>query len=219
VYSLPASLRGVEWNSLPTSRKIVALTFDGGSGSQGLSAILAELAKERVPATFFLTGVWVQSNAAGARSIAADPSTSIGNHTWDHPYCTTLSDAELRSELTRTETEIRSFTGRDPRPLFRFPYGDRNAHTIAVVNALGYGSIRWTVDTLGWEGKSGGQSTATVLQRVKAAERPGEIVLMHIGAAPDGSTLDADALPAVIAQLRSDGYGFVAIWDFIAGVA
>jgi peptidoglycan/xylan/chitin deacetylase (PgdA/CDA1 family) len=207
----------VEWTSLPTSRKIVALTFDGGSGSQGLAAILAELAEEHVPATFFLTGIWVQANPAGARSIAADPSTSIGNHTWDHPYCTSLGDAQLRAEVTRAESEIRTVAGRDPRPLFRFPYGDSDARTVADVNALGYGSIRWTVDTLGWEGTAGGQSTATVLRRVKAAERPGEIVLMHLGAAPDGSTLDADALPEMIRQLRADGYGFVAIWDFLEG--
>lgn len=121
--------------------------------------------------------------------------------------------------MTRAEEEIRSVTGRDPRPLFRFPYGDRDARTLADVNAAGYGSIRWTVDTLGWEGTAAGRSAATVLQRVKDGERPGEIVLMHLGAAPDGSTLDADALPAIIKQLRGDGYGFVAIWDFVSGLS
>jgi hypothetical protein len=34
---------------------------------------------------------------------------------------------------------------------------------------------------------------------------------MHIGAAPDGSTLGADALPTIIAQARSTGYTFVSI--------
>lgn len=34
---------------------------------------------------------------------------------------------------------------------------------------------------------------------------------MHLGAAPDGSTLDASALPQVIAEARSAGYGFVTL--------
>jgi hypothetical protein len=37
-------------------------------------------------------------------------------------------------------------------------------------------------------------------------------VLLHAGSHPDdGSTLDADALPEVIAQLRAAGYGFVTL--------
>jgi hypothetical protein len=41
------------------------------------------------------------------------------------------------------------------------------------VNSLGYASIWWTVDTLGWKGNP-----------------------------DDGSTLDADALPTLITELR-----------------
>jgi peptidoglycan/xylan/chitin deacetylase (PgdA/CDA1 family) len=47
---------------------------------------------------------------------------------------------------------------------------------------------------------------------VLKAARPGEIVLMHVGAHPkDHSTLDADALPQVISGLRAKGYGFVTL--------
>src|SRR5208337_2925213 len=49
------------------------------------------------------------------------------------------------------------------------------------------------------------------VDRVIAARQPGEIVLMHPAATVDGSTLDADALPAVIAALQSYGYSFVTI--------
>ncbi len=42
--------------------------------------------------------------------------------------------------------------------------------------------------------------------------RPGAIVLMHAGANPhDGSTLDADALPTLIAKLTSEGYEFTTL--------
>jgi peptidoglycan/xylan/chitin deacetylase (PgdA/CDA1 family) len=46
--------------------------------------------------------------------------------------------------------------------------------------------------------------------------RSGEIVLMHAGSSPDGSTLDADARPQVISGLRARGYSFVSL-DALAG--
>jgi len=55
-------------------------------------------------------------------------------------------------------------------------------------------------------------TAAAVTTRVLGALRPGEIVLMHVGAnTDDHTTLDADALPAVIAQIRAAGYGFVTL--------
>jgi peptidoglycan/xylan/chitin deacetylase (PgdA/CDA1 family) len=215
--------RGVEWHTLPTDRKIVALTFDAGSGDQGLARILKTLGDKNIPGTFFLTGQFVQWYPNDARAIAAIDMHSIGNHTWDHPRMNQLSDAAVRDEILSAERVILSVTGRQPWPLYRFPYGESSSPTIAIANSLGYGSIRWTVDTLGWEGtvdangNPTGQSVTTVTTRALNAARPGEIVLMHVGAAPDGTTLDADALGAVIDGLRARNYSFVAIWDFIFG--
>lgn len=102
--------------------------------------------------------------------------------------------------------------GADAPPLFRFPYGDVNSRVLADVNGLGYVAVRWTVDSLGWQGTSGGQSIQSVINRVLAAAQPGEIVLMHLGSNPDdGTTLDAAALPAIIDGLRARGYSFVTL--------
>jgi len=215
---LPVGLLGTEWSRLPTNSRIVALTFDAGSGAQGLTNILAALKAAGVPGTFFLTGEWVEKYPDGARQIAAVPEHSIGNHSYDHPYFTTLSAAEMDGELLRTQEIIERATGRNPKPIFRFPYGDSNATTVAEINRLGYGSIRWTIDTLGWKGAATGQSTSTIRSRVLAGLQPGEIVLMHVGAAEDGSTLDADALAGMISDLKSRGYGFVAVWDYVEGL-
>jgi hypothetical protein len=38
---------------------------------------------------------------------------------------------------------------------FRFRYGESDAQTLAIVHGLGYGGIRWTVDTRGWKGLGG----------------------------------------------------------------
>lgn len=215
--SLPVGLQGTEWISLPTRRRIVALTFDAGSGAEGVSSILSTLSREKVPGTFFLTGRWVQAHPDQARRVGAVVGHSIGNHTYDHVGMPWLSGLAASLEVTNAESIIREASGRDPRPLFRFPYGASDPRTIHIVNGLAYGSIRWTVDTEGWRGTSNGQSVGSAVSRVVNALGPGEIVLMHVGAAPDGSTIDADSLPRVIQEVRSRGYGFVAVWDFIHG--
>jgi peptidoglycan/xylan/chitin deacetylase (PgdA/CDA1 family) len=60
-------------------------------------------------------------------------------------------------------------------------------------------------------GPSEGQSTQTVLNRVSVMLRPGDIVLLHIGANRDGSTLDADALPGILELLARRGYRTVTL--------
>jgi len=195
---------------IPTARHVVALTFDAGANDAGVPSILRTLRRFHVAATFFMTGQFARTYPAVAREIAAD-GFRIGNHTMTHPYLTRLSDAGVRRQILAAAQVITKVTGANPAPLFRFPYGDENAHLIAVANRLGYVTVSWTVDTLGWEGASAGITVSEVASRVLAALRPGEIVLMHVGSSPDGSALDAHALPRVISELRARGYSFVTL--------
>lgn len=207
--SIPRALLGRDLEVLPTTRKVVALTFDAGASNDGVGSILATLDRAGVPATFFLTGDFVDHFPSSARAVARYP---VGNHTYRHPDLTTLSDSAIRTELSSAQARIKAVTGQDPRPYFRFPFGAVDSRAIRVVNGACYVPFRWTVDTLGWKGTSGGQSVTTIIDRVLDAARPGEIVLMHVGAHPtDHSTLDADALPQVISRLRQQGYGFVTL--------
>jgi peptidoglycan/xylan/chitin deacetylase (PgdA/CDA1 family) len=201
---------------VPTDRKVVALTFDAGASNDGVASILATLAAKDVPATFFVTGDFVDDFPSSARAMARYP---IGNHTYHHPDLTTRLDSQIRAEINTAESRIKAVTGQNPQPFFRFPFGAVNAQTIAVANAECYVPFRWTVDTLGWKGTSEGQSVATVVNRILDTATPGQIVLMHVGAHPkDHSTLDADALPHVIEGLRQRGYGFVTL-DAALGTA
>jgi peptidoglycan/xylan/chitin deacetylase (PgdA/CDA1 family) len=188
----------------------VALTFDGGAGSQGAASVLATLRTQGVPASFFVTGAFASAHPSTVRQMAAIG--PVGNHTWSHPDLTTVSDATIRQQLSTTRSAIQAAGGGDPRPWFRFPYGANDARTLATVNADGYAAIGWTTDSLGWKGTSGGLTVAKVVDRVLSARTPGQVVLMHVGANPDdGTTLDADALPRVIAGYRQAGYGFTTV--------
>lgn len=209
--SVPAGLGGREWTYIPTQAKVVALTFDAGANADAVASILSTLMQRQVPATFFLTGDFVRKFPAPSRAIAV-AGERIGDHSVSHPYFTDLSDEAIRQQVLQAESQIRSVTGADPWPFFRFPYLDRDSRTIAVVNSVGFAAIGVTVDTLGWQGTSAGVTPDSIIARVLAALRPGEIVLMHCGSNPtDHSTLDAAALPDMISALRARGYSFVTL--------
>lgn len=211
----PAGLRNQDLTAVPGAGRTVALTFDAGANAAGLPKILSALSAKGVAGTFFLTGNWAANNPDGVRLIVS-AGHRVGNHSMTHPGFTGLSDAQILQQVRGAEEAILA-AGADPRPLFRFPFGERDARTIAAVNNLGYAAVRWSVDTLGWKGTSGGISAQTVSDRVMAALQPGEIVLMHIGSNPDdGSTLDADALPQVIDRISAAGYGFATLDALLA---
>jgi peptidoglycan/xylan/chitin deacetylase (PgdA/CDA1 family) len=199
------------WSGRRQERRI-----DAGANADGVASILATLRRDHVPATFFLTGAFVRDYPGAARAIAA-AGERIGNHTISHPHLTQLSDAAVRQQIHGAAQQIIAVTSHNPAPLFRFPFGDADARTIAIANQADYVPVRWTVDALGWEGTAGHISAAVVAARVLAALRPGEIALMHVGSNPnDHTAFDADALPQVISELSARGYSFVTL-DALTG--
>jgi peptidoglycan/xylan/chitin deacetylase (PgdA/CDA1 family) len=191
-------LRGRQVDRLPTRARVVALTIDAGGDPGGGWRILRTLERRHATATFFFTGRFVRQNPRLARAVATR--FPIGNHTWSHPYMTTLSSQAVSSEIRRGAEAIRAVTHHDPRPLFRFPYGDANARTIRIANALGYVAVGWTTDSAGW---LPGQTVAGAVRRVAAGLRPGAIVLMHVG-----PPVDTKALPLVLDLIQRRGYSF-----------
>jgi peptidoglycan/xylan/chitin deacetylase (PgdA/CDA1 family) len=156
-----------------------------------------------------MTGRWAELYPQWARRIAAR--YPIGNHTFDHQDLLTLAPQAVTRELLTAGDAIQRATGHRPLALFRFPYGSSSTTTLALVNRLGYTAVGWTVDTLGWEGTGMGQSANSVFTRAIRHLQPGEILLMHVGSAPDNSTLDADALAQIIPAIRARGYQFVTL--------
>src|SRR4029079_15185936 len=69
MYALPPAMVAGEVVRIQTSQHVVALTFDGGANADAAKRVLSILRREDVPATFFLTGRFVESYPAPARAM------------------------------------------------------------------------------------------------------------------------------------------------------
>jgi len=193
----------------PGSSKTVALTFDDGPG-RSTAAILAILARYRVPATFFNIGVAMAARPWLVREEVKG-GYAMGDHTWNHPHLAALSAARQAAELSQASAEQRSIAGTMPCA-FRPPYGEYDPTTLRLAQQRRMGVWLWSVDTLDWMVKGPGSSNS-VQRIIWLAEQGGAllhpIVLMHDGR--QGNPATVTALPAIIQFFRSHGYRFVAL--------
>lgn len=194
-----------------TSRAVVALTFDCGSNLGYTGSVLDTAAAYGVPISFGVTGAFAAANPSHVARMVNEGHLLI-NHSYSHPYFTSLSSSARLQELESTETALINASGRSGRPYFRPPYGDYNSSVLADVGNAGFThSIMWTIDVLGWNGLSRDQ----VINRALGNHGNGYIYLMHVGS----ESQEGPALPTIIEGLRNRGYGFVRISDMIGGQA
>jgi peptidoglycan/xylan/chitin deacetylase (PgdA/CDA1 family) len=171
-------------------------------------AIVDWLIEHRVPATIFMTGAIAENvNTDAGRQVLARIEANpvlltLANHSYSHPDFRTLTAAQMRDELRRTEVALAAHCTQDPRPLFRPPYGGVNADVLAGVGAAGYAlTVMWDIDTIDWRlEKDGGPTADDIVAKVLANARGGSIVLMHLG----GYNTFA-ALPRIVAGLEEAG--------------
>ena len=173
----------------------VALTFDDGP-SFYTEGLLDTLKEHDVKATFFVLGTQVRIQSETILRMFHE-GHQIGNHTWDHPNLTQLSDELIQQQLQRTDDLITQIVG-VPTQHMRPPYG---AHNERVRAASGLPIIFWSVDPLDWRDRN----AETVAARI--AEAPvGAIILAH-----DIHKSTVDAVPAIIAALKGRGIHFVTV--------
>ncbi|WP_244291363.1 polysaccharide deacetylase family protein [Streptomyces subrutilus] len=209
----PAALLGAEVRRLPTSRKVVALTFNAAWDDSGLDTVLGELRRRELPATFFPTGDFADTHPAAVRAMGA--AHGLGNHSYSHPYFEDLTTQERADEVGRAHTAIRRASGTEPLPFFRFPYGATSEDAVADVNDLGYAAIEFTTDTNGYLGPAGGMTVDEAVRRAVDALTPGAIIQMHVGSTGDGVVLDAQALPRIIDTAQAAGYAVTDLRGFL----
>src|SRR3954467_4911556 len=130
----------------------VGLTFDDGPSNANTPALLNALRQNGLRATMFNEG---QYAAAYPAQVRAEVSAGmwVGNHSYTHPHLTQQSQAQVDSEISRTQQAISAAGGGTPR-LFRPPYGETNATVQSVASRYGLRQIIWDVDSGDWNNAS-----------------------------------------------------------------
>jgi peptidoglycan/xylan/chitin deacetylase (PgdA/CDA1 family) len=191
----------------------VALTFDAEHPDRerwrpGVHDEMVKLLDgSGVRGTFFIQGRWAEANPGAARRIA-DAGHVIGNHSFYHARMPLLTDAGLRTDVASAERVITDVTGVDPRPWFRCPFdaGSDDPRVLGALAELGYRNVAWNVEPKEWDvGRTG-----LIVERfvLDAVDRRGDgaVVLLHTW--PEAAL---EALPAIVAGLRSRGANLVTV--------
>lgn len=205
VSAAPVTTPRVAWHG-PRTERVVALTFDDGWNPRTLRQVHQVLLRERVPATFFVTGIYVQRAPDLWRRIAAS-GFGLANHSYLHRDARDLTPRQVALDAIRTAEVVEAATGRPMLGAFRPPYGYRTPAVDAVVAAAGFPAIvMWDVTA----GDTVRGATVARVVRDASAGRPGSIVLLHAG---PGVT--PRALPAIIARYRARGFRFVTLEELL----
>ncbi len=201
----PVAIARIAWHG-PRTDRVVALTFDDGWNPRTLRQVYQVLVREHVPATFFVTGVYVQRAPDLWRRIAAS-GYPLANHSYLHRDARRLTPRQLAIDVVLTREAVEAATGRPMLPAFRPPYGSRTPATDAVVAAAGFENVvMWDVSA----GDTVGRPTVARVVRDASAGRPGSIVLLHAG-----PTVTPRALPRIIARYRARGFRFVTLEELL----
>lgn len=190
---------------VPTTRKVVALTFDDGPLDKTTPEILGILREKNVRATFFVLGEQVTKFPTLVQQEYME-GHEIGSHAFDHNNLTKINSIQVKEQLDKTEELISKLA--DTPTLFRPPGGNYNDTVLKLAKDKGYLVILWSIDTNDWRLHSVGRIVNSVINNVK----PGSIILLHDGIYPASTP---EALEFIIDGLRRRGYEFVTVNELL----
>jgi peptidoglycan-N-acetylmuramic acid deacetylase len=190
------------------SKKYLYLTFDNGYENGYTEKILDILKKEKVPATFFVTGHYLNTASELVLRMAKEGHI-VGNHSWHHPDLTQVSDQRLKEELEKVRAETEVLTGKKNMAYLRPPRGVFSERTMALARDAGYTHVFWSLAFVDWytdQQKGAQYAYDNIMRQV----HPGSIMLLHTV-----SKDNADALEQVLQDLKKQGYEFRSLDDFM----
>jgi peptidoglycan/xylan/chitin deacetylase (PgdA/CDA1 family) len=204
---------------LDTTDKVIALTFDACGGPKGskIDTVLIEfLQAEKIPATLFISGSWINANPAEFKKLAADPLFEIGNHGLAHKPCSvngksaygikgTASVGELVDEIEKNGKKIEAATGRKPN-LYRPGTAYCDEVAVKVAGELGYEVVNYNI-----LGDAGATWPREKVREALLKAEPGAIVIMHMNQ-PRSQT--AAGLKEAVPLLREKGFRLVKLSEY-----
>ncbi len=207
-------------NRLPTSERVVALTFDACGGAHGSgydAALIGTLRTAGTPATLFLNQRWISAHPDLAAELAADPLFELANHGTGHrPLSVTGAAAygipgtadpgEVFDEVDGNRRTLTELTGAMPR---FFRSGTAHYDDVAVRIA---GELGGTVVNFDVNGDAGATFAAGRVTAALQSVSPGSIVIGHLNQ-PTGGT--AAGVAAAIPRLTADGFRFARLSEYL----
>lgn len=185
IRTLPAQAREAEGAEQPIR---LALTFDACGGGKGTSydaGIIALLREHGIPATVFVTSLWIRNNPAVLRELAADPLFEIAAHGSRHKPCSvngavaygikgTASFAELLREVEGNARDIAESTGCRPR-WFRSGTAYYDEIAVQVIQDLGFAIAGYSIAA-----DEGATLPANRVAAKTLAAKDGDVLLYHL---------------------------------------
>ncbi|MFA6427927.1 MAG: polysaccharide deacetylase family protein [Candidatus Buchananbacteria bacterium] len=168
----------------------VAITIDDAP-TINTQAIVSTLAANSCSVTFFVIGEQLPKYYSALQQALAN-NCLIGNHTFDHPNITKLTDQQLVSQITTTEKLCQEYFGTKPI-YFRPPAGRYNGANQLTLDRLGYQTVTWQVDSRDWQKPE--KALACVTSQLAELTWP-SIILLH------DQTETLNYLPDLLAWLK-----------------
>ena len=206
------SISGFKRDTNP-SRKVIALTFDacGGRHSGYNAELIDYLRRERIRATLFVTGIWIEQNKKTFIELSKDPLFEIENHGLMHRACSingrtmygvrpTRSIGDVIDEMELNSRRIAELTGRRP-VFFRSATAYTDEASVKIAERLG-------MELVGYEILSGDamrSSVGRMARNILKGAGYGSVVIMHFNH-PEWHELDA--LKLAVPALKARGYIF-----------
>jgi peptidoglycan/xylan/chitin deacetylase (PgdA/CDA1 family) len=211
-------VKGVK-TRLNTDQKVLALTFDACGGPKGSNydgKLIQYLENEKIPATLFISGKWMDANPDILQALSRDPLFEIENHGLNHKPCSAVGRSvygikgtknvrEIFDEIELNALRIQTMTGCKPK-YFRPGTTYSDEICVEMANALGYEVVNFSV-----RGDAGATYSKRQVKEALLLAAPASIILMHMNHS-EGQT--AEGLMEAIPELRRRGFSFVKLPDF-----
>ncbi|OGS47894.1 MAG: hypothetical protein A3J79_02810, partial [Elusimicrobia bacterium RIFOXYB2_FULL_62_6] len=168
-------------------KKVIALTFDacGGRNSRYNARLIDYLRREKLPATLFVTGLWIDKHPEIFKELANDPLFEIENHGLMHRTCSvngqkaykvwsTRSVGDVVDEMELNARKIAEVSGR--RPLFfRSATAFADEASVEIARRLGMEIVGYDI----LSGDAQRRSVKAMTRNILDGARHGSVVLMH----------------------------------------
>lgn len=197
-YSISAGIYLKAICRIPTTEKIVYLSFDDGPHPVQTPKILDTLNAYQAKACFFCIGENIKGNEQLLRRIDKEGHL-IGNHSFSHTsFFPVLSKSKMNEDLAKCDDLLFNVLDKHTK-LFRPPFGVTNPRIARVVKERGYRVIGWNIRTFDTQTKD----IDKVIRRIDRHLKPGSIILLH-----DRLEYSAEMLQQILQHLSKKGYKF-----------